>query len=149
MNREVILDSGPLLALLNSGDLHHHWARAQWDMIEPPLLTCEPVVAEACSLARRFGEGAEAKVLEFIRRGALDLSFSLADEMEAVHELVTKHRDVPMSLADASLVRMSELHPASPVFTLDRGFASYRRSRGQRIPLLYPGVSPTRSVWGE
>ena len=149
MNRDVILDSGPLIALLNSRDLHHHWARAQWDTIEPPLLTCEPVVAEACLLARRLGDGAEEKVLEFVRRGAVDLSFSLADEMEAVHESVTKHHDVPMSLAHACLVRMSELHPASAVFTLNRAFATYRRSRGRRIPLLYPGVSPARSVWGE
>jgi len=57
VNREVILDSGPLIALLDSRDLHHHWARAQWDVIEPPLLTCEAVVAEACLLARRFGDG--------------------------------------------------------------------------------------------
>lgn len=149
MNREVILDSGPLIALLNSRDLHHHWARAQWDMIEPPLLTCEAVVAEACLLARCFGDGGEEKVLEFVRRGAVELSFSLADEMEAVHDLVTRHRDAPMSLADACLVRMSELHPASAVFTLNRAFGIYRMSRGRRIPLLYPGVSPARSVWGE
>lgn len=149
MNREVILDSGPLIALLNSRDVHHHWARAQWDTIEPPLLTCGAVVVEACSLARRLGGGGEEKVLEFVRRGAVDLRFSLADETEGVHELVTRHRDVPMSLADACLVRMAELHPASAVFTLNRAFAIYRRSRGRRIPLLYPGVSPARSVWGE
>ena len=149
MNRKVILDSGPLIALLDSRDLHHGWARAQWDTIEPPLLTCDAVVAEACSLARHLGDAGEEKVLQFVRRGAVELSFSLAAEMEAVHELVTKHRDVSMSLADACLVRMSELHPASAVFTLDRALAIYRRSRGRRIPLLYPGVSPTRSVSGE
>ena len=146
MNREVILDAGPLIALLNSRDVHHHWARAQWDGIEPPLLSCEAVVADACSALRHAGHGAVETVLEFIRRGAVDLSFPLADEVDAVAEVATRYRDVPISFAHACLVRMSELHPASPVFTLDRGFASYRRSRKRPIPLLYPGVSPARSV---
>ena len=154
MNREIILDTGPLIALVNSRDHHHHWARAQWDTIEPPLLACEAVVAEACFLARRLGRGGEEKVLEFVRRGVLDLSFSLADEIDAVVKLAMQYHDVPnhdvpMSFADACLVRMSELHPASPVFTLDRDFTTCRRSRGQRIPLLYPGVSPSSSVSAE
>ena len=139
MNREIILDTGPLVALLNSRDPHHRWVSEQWDTIEPPLLTCEAVVVEACFLARRLVRDGQNKVLEIVRRGTLDLSFSLSGEIDAAVRLARKYRDVPMSLADACLVRMSELHPASPILTLDRDFTIYRRHQRQRIPLLSPG----------
>lgn len=128
MSRRIILDTGPLVALLNSRDPHHGWMREKWAAIEPPLLTCDAVVVEACFLARRFMRGGQSRVLEIVRRGTLDLSFSLSSEIDRVIQLATKYRDVPMSLADACLVRMSELHRASPVLTLDRDFTIYRRS---------------------
>ena len=146
MNHKVILDTGPLVALLNPRDPQHDWARAQWDTIEPPLLTCEAVVTEACFLARRLVPGGQEKVLEVVRRGTLNLSFSLADEIDAVSQLTTKYRNVPMSLADGCLVRMSELYRHSPVFTLEFDFAIYRRNRWLRIPLLAPGDSPLGSI---
>lgn len=141
MSQEIILDTGPLIALLNSRDPRHEWVREQWDTIEAPLLTCEAVVSEACFLARHLVDLGQEKVLEFVRRGAVDPSFPLADEIDAVVRLVRKYRDVPMSLADACLVRMSELHPDRPIFTLDRDFTIYRRNRRQRIPLLSPAGS--------
>ncbi len=146
MKSEVILDTGPLIALLNARDPHHRWAREHWGLIEPPLLTCEAVVSEACFLARRLVNRGPERVLEFVHRGVLDLTFPLAGEIEALVRLVKKYREVPMSLADACLVRMSELHPASPIFTLDRDFTIYRRHRRQRIPLVYPGLRDTGSV---
>ena len=149
MRREIILDTGPLVALLNSRDSHHRWAQEQWDTIEPPLLTCEAVVSEACFLARRLVHRGQEKVLEFVRRGVLDLSFRLVDGIDAVVPLVKKYRDIPMSLADACLVRMSELHRTSPVLTLDRDFTIYRRNRQQRIPLLSPTLPPTGFASGE
>ena len=108
-------------------------------MIEPPLLTCEAVVVEACFLARRLVRDGQNKVLEIVRRGTLDLSFSLSGEIDQAVRLAKKYSDVPMSLADACLVRLSELHPAGLLLTLDRDFTIYRRSRRQRIPLLSPG----------
>ena len=146
MSREIILDTGPLVALLNSRDPHHSWAQEQWDRIEPPLLTCEAVVSEACFLARRLVHRGPERVLEFVRRGVLDLSFPLVDEIDPLVQLVKKYRTVPMSLADACLVRMSELHRTSPVLTLDRDFAIYRRNRSQRIPLLSPTLPSPGSV---
>lgn len=140
MIRDVILDAGPLVAFMNDRDRDHRWAREQWDRIESPLLTCEAVVVEACFLARRLGRGGEEGVVSLIRRGVIEPSFRLVDHAEAVLRLMSKYRDVPMSLADACLVRMSELHRDSPVLTLDRGFAIYRRKRRQPIPLLSPGI---------
>ena len=140
MSKRSILDAGPLIALLDARDQHHRWVRERWDSIKPPLLTCEAVVVEACFLARRLVHRGPDKILQIIQRGTLDLTFSLSRETDAVVRLMKKYRGVPMSLADACLVRMSELHPSSPVLTLDRDFTIYRRNRHGRIPLLSPGV---------
>ena len=142
MTRPVVVDAGPLVAAMNATDPHHHWAVGQWKALAPPILTCEAVLAEACFLARRIRRGNPWRVLDLVRRGVLDISFSLADEIDLVRVLMEKYRDVPMSLADACLVRMSELHPGSVVFTLDRDFGVYRRHRRQAIPLLAPWSPP-------
>ena len=100
MSREIVLDAGPLVALLYARDPHHEWVRAQWEMIESPLLTWQVVETEACFLARRLVPRRQAKVLESVRRGALDLSIPLAGEIDAVTKLVAKYCDVRMSLRD-------------------------------------------------
>ena len=139
MRKNVILDTGPLVALLNRRDRHHHWAKDQWAEIDPPLLTCEAVLAEACFLVQPFAAGPTA-VLEMVRRSVLDLSFSLAEDASAVSRLLKKYQEVPMSLADGCLVRMAERHPESVVFTLDSDFKIYRKYRRQRIPTLSPAI---------
>ena len=138
MRRYVILDTGPLVALLNRRDRHHGWAREQWTHIAPPLLTCEAVLAEACFLVRRF-DGGQAAVLALASRGVLDLSFHVAEETTAVSRLLKKYQDVPMSLADACLVRMAERCAESVVFTMDSDFMVYRKNGRQLIPMLAPG----------
>ena len=138
MRNGAILDTGPLVALLSARDPHHAWAHEQWEAVTFPMMSCEAVISEACFLGHRVRPGAHADVLDLVRSGAIELSFRLADEIDEVGRLIGKYRDVPMSLADACLVRMSELHPNSPVLTMDRDFTVYRRHRRQRIPVLAP-----------
>ena len=140
MNPCTILDTGPLIAFLNSRDGHHRWARDQWARVEPPFLTCEAVIAEACFLAQRLGAGAPEAVVSLVERGVLVVSFRLADEAAAVARMMKKYDDVPMSLADACLVRMSEQHPGSVILTLDGDFRIYRRSGRHPIPTRMPGA---------
>ena len=137
MIRHVILDTGPLVALLDRNDRHHQWATDQWGQITPPLFTCEAVLAEACFLVRRF-PGGQAAVMDLVRRGILDLSFRLLEEIEAIARLLQKYQDVPMSLADACLVRMAERYAGGVVFTLDNDFSIYRKIGRQTIPTLMP-----------
>ena len=138
MSQRIILDTGPLISLLNPRDRHHQWVCKSWDRIASPVLVCEPVVTEASYLARRLGPGAQDAILDFCQRGVVELSFRLAEEMSAVARLLNKYRDVPMSLADGCIVRMAEQHPRGVVFTLDSGFAIYRKNKRQRIPILTP-----------
>lgn len=135
MIRGAILDTGPILALIDVRDQHHAWAKSQFAKIAPPLLTCEAVLTEAFHLAEGVDGGTHA-VLELFRREVARLDFSLAGQFVEVSTLAERWADVPMSLADACLVRMSEQHKESVVFTLDGDFDIYRRFKRQRIPLL-------------
>lgn len=139
MTRRVILDTGPLIAILNPQDRHHRWAQEQWAQVTPPFLTCEAVITEACFLAHRLARGGEEAVVSLIERGVLDVSFQLADEAATVARMMKKYRDVPMSLADACLVRMSERHAGSLILTLDGDFRIYRSSARQSVPAWTPG----------
>jgi uncharacterized protein len=103
----VLVDTGPLVALLNRRDRFHAWARGVLDTVEPPVFTCEAVVSEACFLLSRIG-GADA-LLELLARSVIEVPFRMHVEIDAVRNLVKRYASVPMSLADACLVRMTEL----------------------------------------
>ena len=131
----TLLDSGPLVAFFDRRDAWHPWAHEQMGVLEPPLLTCEPVLTEACFLLQR-GEGNPTVVLRALQQGTLEVNFDVETEAAALEILMARYADVPMSLADACLVRLSELHQDSRVFTLDRDFRRYRRHARQIIPLV-------------
>jgi len=137
MKRQVILDTGPLVAFINGRDRYHKWSILQWAQIDPPLLTCEAVLSEACFLLKG-NEGGQGVVLELLKRRLLQLPFKIDEHVNQIKWLLQKYSDVPMSLADACLVRMSELHAGSPVLTVDDDFRIYRRNNRQVIPILSP-----------
>lgn len=133
----VIVDTGPIVALLNASDKHHKWTTGLLRAIEPPLTTCEAVISEACFLLQQIHRGPDA-VLALVERGVVKLDFSLTTELPAVRKLMDKYKSVPMSLADACLVRMSELNSKAKVLTLDSDFKIYRRNKRQVIPTFSP-----------
>lgn len=137
MEDDVLIDAGLIVALLVGRDQHHGWARSEWARVKPPLLTCEAVLSEAQHIVRRLG-GDPLVVLEFVRRGLLQIAFNVEPEIEALIQLERSYADVPMSLADACLVRMSELSPRCRVMTTDSDFLRYRRNRRQPIPMICP-----------
>jgi uncharacterized protein len=77
-------------------------------------------------------------LLHLISRGLVVPDFSLTAEIQAIQQLMKTYRNIPMSLADACLVRMAEIHENFKVMTLDSDFVVYRKSRRKVIPLLRP-----------
>ena len=137
MDTSVIVDTGPLVALLNRTDRFHNWTKQHWERIRPPLLTCEAVLAEACFLLRHLPGGDQA-VLELVNREVIQPIFDLEEEVQPLIKLIQRYADVPMSLADACLVRMAEQRSQSKVFTLDQDFRIYRKHSRHVIPVLIP-----------
>jgi predicted nucleic acid-binding protein len=134
----VLVDTGPLVAFLNKRDRFHDWTAAQWNQIAAPMLTCEAVVSETCFLLSGIKSGSN-RVIQLIQRKILRISFHLEEHIDPVNKLLIKYQSVPMSLADACLVRMSELHSNSSLFTLDSDFNLYRKNGRQVIPSIMPG----------
>ncbi len=130
----VILDTGPLVAVCNARDHFHQWSCEQFRQLKPPFLTCEPVIAEACFL---LGKN-QYVILEMVQSGLIKINFVLKKELPVILRLIKKYSDVPMSLADACLVRMSELQKNSRVLTLDRDFLLYRKNGRQVVPRIMP-----------
>jgi len=135
MARNVLADAGFVVALLSSRDNHHEWAVTQASEFPPPWSTCEAVLSEAFHLLG--GRGA-ANLGALLRRRALLVNFELAENVEPVVRLVEKYADVPMSLADACLVRMTETFADPIVLTTDEDFRVYRRHSRQVVPCVAP-----------
>jgi predicted nucleic acid-binding protein len=134
---QVIIDTGPLVAYFNRSDRHHRWAMAQMAALAPPLLTCEPVLAEASYLIQRAG-GKPRDLIRKVSQGILRIRLNLEADASAVQSLMERYADTPMSLADACLVRLTEIVTDCKLFTLDSDFAHYRRNGRHAIPLLIP-----------
>jgi predicted nucleic acid-binding protein len=132
-----LLDTGPLVSFLGSGLRRHSWTCEQWKFFRPPLLTCEPVLTEAAFLLKREGREADA-LFALLQRGVIRVALHVEEEQADLRALMRRYRNRPMSLADACLVRLSELEPLGEVFTLDSDFRIYRRHGNKVIPVLMP-----------
>ncbi len=133
----IILDTGPLVAFLNKSDRYHTWAVTQFSQMKPPFYTCESVISEASFLLRNFENGV-ANIFKLISRDLIKIEFKLQDEFSEIQKLLNKYIDVPMSLADGCLVRMSEQITNSAICTLDSDFNIYRKERRKVIPIIFP-----------
>ncbi len=137
MNNKIIMDTGPLVAIINKRDRFHNWVRTEIANLAYPFCTCEAVITEACFLLQNLYGGEDA-VMGLVSKGYLQFSFRFNEEAVIVRELMKRYQSVPMSFADACLVRMSELIKGSRVLTLDSDFLIYRKNRQEIINLIIP-----------
>ena len=134
--RGVLVDAGPLVALVNRGDAHHARCVEALKAIRDPLTTVWPAVTEAMFLLRDSWP-AQAALLEMLESGAVGLAALDEDDVPRMTELMAKYRDLPMDLADAAIVRVAERERIRHVFTLDqRDFRVYRPAGLGRLGLM-------------
>jgi predicted nucleic acid-binding protein len=136
----MLLDTGPLVAYLSAHDRYHEWAVETIEGVDPPIVTCEAVLTEACFLIARARRPA-ARALEPFERGRLKIDFRLARELGAVRALMQQYVGVPMSLADACLVRLAEI-TGLPICTLDSDFSIYRARGRHPLEVISPDFRP-------
>ncbi len=132
-----LADTGPLIALLEEAEQDHVWAAETVRGAPLPLLTCDAVLTEACFLLKRLHRDPN-DLLVMAQRGLFRVDFDFNREHAAIRELLAIYADLPMSFADACLVRMSELRAGAEIWTLDRDFQIYRQHRRAPIPLISP-----------
>jgi uncharacterized protein len=128
-----IADTGFVVAFLNRRDQFHPWAVDIANEIEPPMVTCEAVLAEAA-----FHLRSPDQVLALIDLGLIRLDFDLASCLARVRALARRYQDRAPDLADLCLICLSERFPTHRVATVDSDFAVYRRLQREIIPTLMP-----------
>jgi len=135
----TLVDTGPLYAFFNKRDQWNWWVGKTLGEYEPPLYTCESVIAETIFLLQRSSMEIGG-LKELIERGHLVVqpAFISKSDQERIHEILTNYQNVPASFADACLVRMAEIHDSSWIMTLDSDFTIYRKSGGELLNLISP-----------
>ncbi len=136
MAASVIVDASFLVSLINRRETNHRWADAQAIQYPPPWQTCEAVISETLFLLGSVGAPAFAALLR--RPDTIAASFRFGDSAEEVLALMQKYSDVPMSFADACLVRMTETLTDPLLLTTDNDFRIYRRHGRQTVPCVMP-----------
>jgi predicted nucleic acid-binding protein len=137
--RAAIVDTGPLVAFLDRAERHHGWVAGRIEELDAPLLVCEPVLAEAMHLLARFAT-AQYALFALLENGALRIAFQIDEHIAALRKLHHKYRNRPMSLADACIVRMAEMHERHAVLTLDSDFLVYRKHGRVPLTLIHPAI---------
>ena len=137
MAASVVVDTGPIVAFLDADDRYHDWAKVEFARLRPPLLTCEAVLTEACFLVDRGG-GDPNGVVQLVERGILSVIRLFDVEAPSIARLMRRYKNVPISFADACLVRLVELTLQATLFTVDSDFEIYRQKGRRLIPLLAP-----------
>ena len=135
MARSVLVDAGFLVALLSRRDADHDWAASQAAHFPPPWKACDAALSEAFHLLAPRGTPALTALL---RRRAVVSAFALGEEVDEVLKLMEKYADLPMSLADACFVRMTEITTDPVLLTTDTDFRVYRRHGRRAIPCVMP-----------
>ncbi len=131
-----LLDTGPLVALLGKSEACHEKIKVVFSEIEPPFFTCEAVITEAYYLLSKMDLNASCGLLQLAERGVYQIKFGLGDHFKEVQSLLLKYHNVPISLADACLIRMAEIHEEPRIFTFDSDFEIYRWGRNKKFHLL-------------
>ncbi len=134
--RAVLVDAGPLVALIDRSDDWHLRCRRTFERLDAPLTTVWPALAEASHLLKQVERG-QATLMRLVQSGAVMLASLDRDDLPRMSELMQKYHDLPMDLADAALVRVAERDDIDRIFTLDhRDFEIYRPARFSRFRIL-------------
>jgi predicted nucleic acid-binding protein len=132
----VLLDTGPLVALLSKDDAHHERARRLFADCTPPFRCCESVVAEACFLMRNVHAAGPTEVVRLAGRGLFEMAISATEHWAPIEALLKKYANRRISLADASLIRCAEIHDEPRIATFDRDFEIYKWGRTKKFEVL-------------
>ncbi|HKW35193.1 MAG TPA: PIN domain-containing protein [Candidatus Acidoferrum sp.] len=133
----ILVDAGPLVALVDADDQYHKKCVAALKVLREPLVTVWPPMVEAMYLLADLPKAQEA-LWEMLARGVLQLlSLDLAD-VHRMRELMSKYAGRPMDLADAALVRVAEREGIRKIFTVDRGDFGVYRLHGRVRPTIIP-----------
>ena len=135
--KKVLIDTGPLVAILAKNDSQHLVCREALRALTPPLFTCWPVVTEVAWLLRNQPYAIE-KLFHSFETGFLKMLSVNEDAISEIAKLLRRYRDLSAQVADATLVHLAERESIDTIFTMDRRDFTVYRYRGDRSFHLLP-----------
>lgn len=133
--KPILLDTGVIVALLDSSEKTHRACAEAIHAAVAPLITCEAVIAESCYLLRN-SPGAPEAIIDNVVAGIIQIPFQLSKESASVRQILRKYRDRKIDLADACLIHLAEEFEAPDILTLDRDFTIYRWGKNKPFRIL-------------
>lgn len=132
----ILVDTGPLVAILNKRDSKHSICCKELSKLEPPLLTTWPVITEAAWLLRSQPDLVR-KLVQSLEDGFLRLAWLDESDVAGLVDIMTRYSDASFQLADVSLMYVGERQDISVVFTLDRrDFSVFRKTTGEAVSII-------------
>jgi predicted nucleic acid-binding protein len=132
----VLVDTGPIVAILLESDEHHEACVQQLHQIRGPLLTCWPVVTEAAWLLRQYPQ-AMRKFLSSFHGRPFELLPLGEPDLPSIATILSKYESLGIQLADASLAHLANREGIETMFTLDRrDFGVLRLAHGKKLVLI-------------
>ena len=136
MTGQVLVDTGPIVAILLESDEHHEACVKQLHEITGPLLTCWPVITEAAWLLRAYPR-AILKLLSSFHCRPFEIVTLGETDLPAIAAILAKYEDLGIQFADASLVHLANREGIESMFTLDRrDFGVVRLAHGKKLRLI-------------
>ena len=133
--KQILIDSGPLIALFDASDKHHHEAVNFIKTNKYPLVTTLASITETLYLID-FNRNAQIDFLEWVHRGAVEIHNIERNDFERIKELTIKYRDLPMDFADSCLVYLAEKLNLNTIATIDRNFTIYRIQGRRKFKII-------------
>lgn len=133
--KQILIDSGPLIALFDASDKYHHEAVNFIKTNKYPLVTSLASITETLYLLD-FNRNAQIDFLEWVHRGAVEIHNIERDDFERIKELTIKYRDLPMDFADSCLVYLAEKLNLHTIATIDRDFTIYRIQGRKKFKII-------------
>jgi uncharacterized protein len=140
VTKQILIDTGPIVAILSEDDADHDRCGDVLPALDPPLLTCWPVVTEAAWLLRKR-PNTLAKMFEGFRNDFFALLPLGVDDLPAVAALMRRYESAGLQLADAALAHLAERENIRTIFTLDRRDFSILRLKRNRALKIIPEMA--------
>lgn len=134
--KSILIDAGPLIALFDKSDQYHTRSVSFIRNLNGTLFTTWPVITEASHMLG-FSVKAQLALLEWINRGGLHLIAIEHLHVDLLIELSEKFKDVPMDLADATLIVAAETNGIKEIATIDSDFYIYRDIRKRYLKNIF------------
>ena len=130
--KNILIDAGPIIALFNRKDKYHNRVTEYLKRYTGKLITTWPVITETSHMLD-FNVNAQIAFLEWINRGGVEVFEISVNKIKRIIEITIKYKDMPMDLADASLIIVSEETGIKEILTIDNDYYIYRTIKKEMI----------------